>query len=153
MHSLLWYIIGLFTNLCSVYTKDFTLTLTDEKKDVYKFHIKYIGDKVWTVDLPDENKKNTTPINFKMTNNATIQSLFDEDPLDLNKFFDVEKVEWKTVNEITVKGKGESPILITREKERGRIAIKQQQGFLQDHSKIMAEWNPKIKFSVTHKTY
>lgn len=138
----LWYVIVLVTNLTNVHLKSFTFTIHDSNNK-NEFHIVNLKDNEWLLTLPKTSSiKTPKSIKFKIEKRTQLKTSIFKDVIDLNNFFELDKVDWKKVNEIRLKDavvkKGETPIYIKR--ENNKIIINQNKGFLEQYKEIVVEW-------------
>ncbi len=142
MDITLWIIISLVTNLSGDYSKDFTLTVETESKEIQFDIFKMYGNS-WTVIFPKKDEKDRDiPINYKIEDETIFNFFLLEEKIDLNKFIDAENIDWKKVEKIKLlkelTDKGENTIIIERN-DKG-FSMSQKEGFLKKYDKITVQW-------------
>ena len=138
----LWIIISLVTNLSGDFSKDFTLIVEREAKEV-KIEVYHMFKHTWTAEIhvPDENSRNMA-VNYSINDGTVFNFFILEQKIDLNKFTDTKKIDWKKINESKLlkelTDNGEETIKIKRDKNG--FSISQKKGFLDDYTKIVVKW-------------
>lgn len=143
MNATLWYIVALVINLAGEYSGKFSCTINDGNKEIH-YHISHFKNDFWTIDnVPQKgNVEEDIPLlYFKLTKRTILSFRVFAQAFNLNDVFELDKIDWKKVNEIRLKDviikQGETPIQIKR--ENNKIIINQNKGFLKDQ-KITVEW-------------